>query len=58
MLLKYKEAEYLDKIEYLRSNGYTVNEVVIDNDDLETDEEGRVFSAEIQLPNSKYRSLN
>ncbi len=53
MLLRYNKTEYDEKIEYLRNNGYTVNNVEIDNDDLVIVEEGKTFSAEFELPNNK-----
>ncbi|MBQ8783339.1 MAG: right-handed parallel beta-helix repeat-containing protein [Clostridia bacterium] len=51
MLLKYKETEYNNKIEYLRNNGYTVNNVALDYEDFTTDVENQTLFAEFQLPN-------
>ncbi len=51
MLLKYKDAEYNNKIEHLRNNGYTVNNVALDYEDFITDVESQTLFAEFQLPN-------
>lgn len=51
MLIKYKDAAYNNKIEDLRSNGYTVNFVELDYEDFTLDEESLVQFAEFQLPN-------
>ncbi|MBQ8228169.1 MAG: hypothetical protein IJZ88_04055 [Clostridia bacterium] len=60
MLLKYKEAEYENKIQQIRDNGYTVNYVDLDYEDFSTDVESQTLFAEFQLPNGgkSYRNYS
>lgn len=51
MLIKYKDAEYNNKIEDLRNNGYTVNFVAFDYDNFIMEEGNPVPFIELQLPN-------